>query len=59
MSVQCQDKNVHAQRSQGIQSDDSRRNFNLVPFYLAENFLTLPLAAIFRPMWILHLPRES
>lgn len=48
MSVQCHDKNVHAQRSQGIQSDDSHRNFKLVPFYLAENFLTFSLAAIFR-----------
>lgn len=49
MSVQCHDKNVHVQRSQGIQNDDSHRDFSLVPFYFAENFLTLPLAGIFRP----------
>lgn len=49
MSVQCHDKNVHAQRSQEIQSVVSQRNFNLV-FYFAQNFLTLSLAAISRSM---------
>lgn len=48
MSVQCHDKNVHAQWSQEIQSVVSHRNFNLVSFYFAENFLTLSLAAISR-----------